>query len=201
MTKPLITILILFLAGCTSPTETPPGANKTIKIEVTPTPSKDSPVMLIRSPNDIKTYLDDGGDPGAKHAEGWPLLLGAVKAGRLEVVRALINARADVNARHQKGRNTALHYLAWSTSIDTSIQLKIGALLLEAGADVNARNKKGQTALMLASLQGSIEFVRFLLSRSGNPGLFDESSRSAERYARDYGHTDIAELLRAGDPE
>ena len=125
----------------------------------------------IRSTKDLSAYLEKGGDPNARHSEGWPLLLGAVKAGRLVVVDSLIEAGADVKAKHLKGGGTALHYLAWSDSIESETQMKIAESLINAGADVNARNNKGQTPLMLASARGYL-FLCLLLTwqHKGCPG-------------------------------
>ena len=150
----------------------------------------------IRSTKDLSAYLEKGGDPNARHSEGWPLLLGAVKAGRPDVVDALIEAGADVKAKHLKGGATALHYLAWSDSIESKTQMEISESLINAGADVNARNNKGQTPLMLASARGNYVFVYYLLdSTKVTPGLVDSSSRSAEWYAEQNGHKDIVSLL------
>ena len=178
------------------------GGGKSINISIIPVPlSKEQTVKFISSPEAIKAYLDGAGDPKAKHEAGWPLLLGAVKAGRLEVVRSLLSAGADANGKHEKGGGTALHYLAWSKSIETSKQKQIGDLLLGASADVNARNDKGHTPLMLAAAQGSIEFVHFLLAKKAKPGESDKSGHSAEWFARKYKHTEVAELLKKATTE
>jgi ankyrin repeat protein len=57
---------------------------------------------------------------------------------RLEVIRLLLGAGADVNARDKAG-NTAL--------ILGAETLEYMELLLKAGADPNARNLEGETAL------------------------------------------------------
>ncbi len=59
----------------------------------------------------------------------------------VDVVRALIGAGADVNARNGAG-DTALMQAAYYRRRD------VAALLLDAGADVNAQDDFGQTALM-----------------------------------------------------
>lgn len=57
---------------------------------------------------------------------------------RLEVVRLLLAAGADVNARDKQGNTVLMH---------CRDDLELVELLLEAGADPNARNLEGETAL------------------------------------------------------
>ena len=72
-----------------------------------------------------------------------------------EIVRALLAARADVNARNGQGQ-TALMY----ASIDGNPG--IVRALLAARADVKARNKEGQTALGIAKDCKNDEVVKLL---------------------------------------
>ena len=57
-----------------------------------------------------------------------------------KVVKLLIDAGADVNAKNNDGK-TPLHIIKKSETI--------AQMLIDAGADVNAKNKKGYTPLHL----------------------------------------------------
>jgi ankyrin repeat protein len=118
-------------------------------------------------------------------------LADAVKAGQHDVVRALIQQKADVNAPEADG-TTALHWAARADDLEmVQLLLRAGAradaanrnritplslaalsgsravveALVEAGAGVNTRLPQGQTALMMAARGGNAAVVESLLSR------------------------------------
>ena len=83
-------------------------------------------------------------------------LTAAVKARDLTAVRALIKARADVNAKSGDGSTPLL--LAVHNS-----DIEIVRALIAAKADVNAANKYGVTPLLDASRTGDAEVMGVLL--------------------------------------
>ena len=89
-------------------------------------------------------------------------LADAAKRQDPQALRALLDARADVNGRHADG-STALHWAAhWN-------DLQATTLLIRAGADVNAANDFGVTPLSLACTNGSLPVAQALLDRRANP--------------------------------
>ena len=85
-----------------------------------------------------------------------PPMLFAANRGHLEVVRLLLEARADQNAAMQNG-TAALMAAAGNA------HLEVVRVLLEAGADQNAARQDGTTLLMLTAFNGDLEVVRVLL--------------------------------------
>jgi len=90
--------------------------------------------------------------------------------GHTEVVRLLIEAGADVNARCDYGF-TALMFVSGAktetvmgaASFGSKYRnLEVVKLLVEAGADVNTRNNKGRTALKFGSKKRHTEIVKLL---------------------------------------
>eukprot|EP00658_Telonema_sp_P-2_P069979 TRINITY_DN5959_c0_g1_i1.p2 TRINITY_DN5959_c0_g1~~TRINITY_DN5959_c0_g1_i1.p2 ORF type:complete len:193 (+),score=56.80 TRINITY_DN5959_c0_g1_i1:89-667(+) len=67
----------------------------------------------------------------------------AAAAGSTEVLRALVQAKADLNATDRLGA-TGLHYAAHRDKPEAA------ALLLGAGANLELHNEHGDTALMVA---------------------------------------------------
>lgn len=70
-------------------------------------------------------------------------LIEASKDGQLSIVKLLIEAKTDINAKNIYESTALMHASAHN-------YLDIVKLLIEAGADVNIRNKYGETALTLA---------------------------------------------------
>lgn len=101
---------------------------------------------------------------GAVLSAGRPPLIEAAKNGDREAVRALVKARADVNATEADG-TTALHWVSYRDDVETA------KLLLAAGANVNAANDLGATPLWIASENAGPPLVEALLEAGANPNL------------------------------
>jgi uncharacterized protein len=106
----------------------------------------------------------------------------AIKARNHQAVRALLDRRANVNAREADGA-TPLH---WAVRLDDLDSVR---LLLRAGADVNVANRYGVTPLMLAATNGSAAITEALL-RAGA----DATAALPE------GETVLMTAARTGDP-
>ncbi|XP_033846530.2 ankyrin repeat and EF-hand domain-containing protein 1a [Periophthalmus magnuspinnatus] len=71
-------------------------------------------------------------------------------------------------------------------------------LMLEGGADPNAANEKtGATALMEAAKVGSLQLVRSILRRGGNPNAIDKKRHTAVHYAAMGGFFEVIKVLSA----
>ena len=61
-------------------------------------------------------------------------------------------------------------------------EIIVGALL-ESGANINARDKNGRTALILASMMGHFEIVKYLVKNDAKVNLKDDFGKTALDYA------------------
>jgi ankyrin repeat protein len=107
-------------------------------------------------------------------------LTAAARAGRVEVVRYLLDEGADINLR-PSGFSTALHRACFYGHVE------VVALLLARGAHTGPSNS-GWTPLMAASSEGHTDVVGLLLAHSS--GDIDQqvpsSGKTALRLACDY---------------
>jgi hypothetical protein len=108
--------------------------------------------------------------PAPVYAEGTPLITIAARAGSVEVVRYLIKAGADINAR-TPAHETALMLAAYfrvedpnSGSISFERHEKVAQLLVEAGATLE-NEPYNYTPLGYAAYQGHDHIIRFLIQR------------------------------------
>jgi uncharacterized protein len=81
-----------------------------------------------------------------KNQLGDTALMWAAAAGRMADVKALIEAKADLNLQDESG-HTALMRAVMSRHRD------VMTLLIKAGADQNITNNEGQTALEIMAAQ------------------------------------------------
>src|SRR6266576_66859 len=77
--------------------------------------------------------------------EGETALMQAARRGNVEVVQALLAAKADPNAKEKNGGQNAL---MWALS---QKQSAVADALIRAGADVNAGSKSSFTPMMFAA--------------------------------------------------
>jgi len=127
--------------------------------------------------------------------------MGAADRGDNQIVEALLNAGADVNAQDGYG-NTAL--LLFLDASDRRRQRKVedypvlvATLLRGKNINVNAQNKKGETALMRAVRLGNVESVKLLLAAGANPNTADKVGDTAYTLAYENDNREIAKLLTA----
>ena len=105
----------------------------------------------------VRILLAGNGDVNARKPNGFtPLMLASYK-GHLEVVRALLDARAAMNAKAEPSGATAL------TVASQEGQIEVVRALLAAKADPNVKGVNGTTALIQAAQRGHTEVARALL--------------------------------------
>ena len=126
----------------------------------------------------------------AAMASSWTSALScAAEEGHLEVVRALLDAKVELNAG---GVNSAL------IPASGNGHLEVVQALLAAKADVNAKADDGPTALMVASQNGHLEVVQALLGAKADVNVkAGPAGVTALMLASQQGHQEVSKLLRS----
>ncbi len=127
----------------------------------------------------VRRYIAAGGDVNVGFRSRLPdagktaLHVASIR-GHHSVIRSLIEAHADLNARDAE-LETPLMYATGGEAGSASIV----EALVAAGADPNLRNRSGWTALMIAANLGSLAEVRILLRAGADPRISDPAGNTA----------------------
>ena len=127
---------------------------------------------------------------------GWTSLMIATQNGDIEIVRLLLNARADVNARSEEYTNlsygeTALMIAASDGNRD------ITKLLINFGANVNLKDSAGITALINATVYNHAEIVKLLIDDGADVNAEEINGITALVFADNSSYTEIVKLLKS----
>jgi uncharacterized protein len=137
----------------------------------------------------LQTLLRHGANVEAREGfYGETALIWATAADQDGAVRALLDGKADVNARSASAsfrrRNAGLTRLSlgeWTPLMYAAREnaLNAGRALLERGADVNSTDPDGATALVMAIINYHYDFAALLLDHHANPNLADTTGMAA----------------------
>lgn len=118
----------------------------------------------------------------------------ATNAGDLNKVCALLDEGADIDSLDEHGQ-TALMNAAYRGDVELT------QILVQRGARLNHTAKYRLTALMIAVINNRTEIVRLLFKAGADTtikGSYGSFARTPLEYAREHGHTVIAEILNNG---
>jgi len=110
----------------------------------------------------IRELTKNGADVNVRNEYNATPLIKASGEGYAEIVKLLLEAKADVNAATNADASTPL-YIASGNG-----HTEVVKLLLEAKANINAVTTNGLTPLYIASFQGHTEVVKLLIEAKAN---------------------------------
>jgi ankyrin repeat protein len=145
----------------------------------------------------VKALLTAGAEPNTSRNSGETALMTCARSGRVEAVRALVDAGADVRAVEKSNGQNALMWAAARNNAEVVQYLltkgadlkakttgtgftpllfaaREGAMgtakvLLDAGADINEPSSTGFTPLIAATFTAKWDLAKYLLERGADP--------------------------------
>ena len=118
--------------------------------------------------------LDEGANPNASNGNSTTVLMMAAQYNKNpRVVKALIDAGAELDTQNHKG-NTALMYAAMSNTPE------IVSMIYEAGADIDIANSQGKRAADFAVSNRKLNGTDILGLLRGGKGTLQETSASGD---------------------
>ena len=136
----------------------------------------------------IRTMMENGADVNAGKGGVTPLLIASM-TGRVDIVKLLVDAKADVNAAAKTNGFTPLFVASQTGRVD------IVKLLVDAKADVNAADKDGVTPLYNASTGGHVNIVKLLVDAKADVNAAEKDGVTPLLIASRRGHVNIVKLL------
>jgi ankyrin repeat protein len=139
----------------------------------------------------VEALLGMGVDVNAMDAEGRTALVFAAFNGHSQILLQLLEAGGKLELRDAMGRTP----LMYGSTGPFPEAVKI---LLDHGADPNAVDSDEHfTPLMHAAAEGHLEVVKVLLANGADPSLKDIDGDDAASFARQAGHTEVADFITA----
>lgn len=128
----------------------------------------------------VKIMINEGIDVNTPSSNGLFALTEAARMCRIDIVRKLIAAGADVNAKIQQEIKNK--YSENSTALHMAVDMGcIGAvkILLKNGADPTLINKAGDTPMVLAAKRGYADIIK-LLSKSSSSDIKQSTTQDVQ---------------------
>jgi hypothetical protein len=147
--------------------------------------------VIMRDITSVRELLKEGADINVRDKEHneTPLML-AVKFADAGMVRLLLDARPEVDARDDRGRTALFH---------APVPSEVFEALHNAGADVHARDEEGNTILMRKVWESaSLAEVEELLRLGVDQNTKNKDGETALDMAASLGLVKIVERLRVG---
>ena len=132
--------------------------------------------MTFSPAEELVALIKKGATPAAKNRYGLPVIFMAAERGELSVVKALIDAGADVNQTIGTSYNddgvgytgtvdgTPLCYAAKKGRVEVMVLLK------QSGVDINGTGPEGTSPLMSAAESLQLESIEWLLANGSSTG-------------------------------
>ena len=131
-------------------------------------------LLFDDKPNKAKSFLRDLIDINSQNDWGYTALMFAVMEENIPLIKNLLGAGADPNAKNNGGVSILMK---WVEDYDcTSSNMNIIKILLGAGVNLNAKDNKGNTVLFFAN---DDNIIKILLGAGANPNIKNKEGQTA----------------------
>uniref|UniRef100_A0A8C8RDG0 Ankyrin repeat and SOCS box containing 3 n=1 Tax=Pelusios castaneus TaxID=367368 RepID=A0A8C8RDG0_9SAUR len=137
----------------------------------------------------VTVLLEAGADPNDVSCEAPTPLFLAVENGHAEIIKLLLQHRANINGSHSWSGWNSLHQASFQGHTE------ILKLLLEQGANKECVDDFGITPLFIAAQYGKLESLRILISYGANVNCQAKDKATPLFIAAQEGHAECVELL------
>jgi uncharacterized protein len=138
----------------------------------------------------VRQLIHDGADVNALESNGDAPLVMAAYLGHSAIVKALLEAGADIAAVDPSMKATALHAASYAGRSEAA------ALLIQYGIDIDKQGPyNGYTALHDAIWQNNVETARVIIESGANLQLKSHEGETPLEMARARGRKEIAALI------
>ncbi len=168
------------------------GGAMWVAAKVTGDTKEEPPLIEAVEESDLKRaqkLIAKGADVNQQNSYGYSALFLAAASGDTKIVKLLLDAGANVNARGPTG--SALARAAQQGNPE------IVRLLLQAGAELEAKDSSGWTALFSAAMTGNSEIVEILLKAGANINARANNGWTALKEAQMRGNENIVQQLKS----
>jgi hypothetical protein len=138
---------------------------------------------------EVRALLAQGADPDTPGADGVTIAIDAAGNNRVEALKALIEAGADVSKPNRFNGQTPAHAAVTRGSI---LCLKV---LVDAGADLSAADKGGRTPAHFAANLGRSDMLKLLTDAGADASKADKCGQTPAHFAATLGHSDAVKVL------
>jgi ankyrin repeat protein len=122
------------------------------------------------------------------YRSGQTALHATAAKGHLEIVKFLVQSRADINSSNRFSE-TPLHAAAEKG------HLEIVKFLVQSGAEKDTKDNQNQTPLNFAAFYGHLEIVKFLVESGADKEAKNKEGQTAFHFAQMNGRTTIVDYL------
>ena len=137
----------------------------------------------------LREFLKQGNNPDSLYGQMQiPLLHYAVSLGKIDAVKIILDAGADIERVFE--RETPL-MIAVLFNQKAAVNL-----LLKYHASVNAHNNKGETAFILAAKENNVEMMKLLYENGADINIKDHDGKTAIDYAYQMQHIEAYNFLK-----